>query len=108
NPMTHGAPPDIGRTPAEFFFNRSHAGVAVTYVDVGGGDDPNRVLLRTAAPKGAAILWLYDKSVRGTAAIRFPPRISQLNQNYHCTQSASEQVGAIACIDTRVARPLVP
>jgi hypothetical protein len=108
NPMTHGVPPDIGRTPAEFFFNRAHAKVAVTYVDVGGGEDPNLLLVREAGPKGAAILWLYDKGVRGTAAIPFPPRISQVAPTYSCRQFEQEQVGAVACVDRRVARPLSP
>jgi hypothetical protein len=108
NPMTHGVPADIGRAPSEFFFNRAHAKVAVTYVDVGGGEDPNRMLLRAAAPKGGAILWLYDKSVRGTAAIRYPPRIGELDPNYVCRQFEQEQVGAMACVDTRFARPLSP
>jgi hypothetical protein len=108
NPMTHGAPPDIGRAPAEFFFNRAHAKVAVTYVDVGGGEDPNRVLLQAAAPKGGAILWLYDKGVRGTAAIPYPPSIGALDPNYSCRQFELEHVGAVACVDTRVTRPLSP
>ena len=108
NPMTHGAPPDIGRAPAEFFFNRAHAKVAVTYVDVGGGEDPNQVLLRAAAPKNAAILWLYDKGVRGTAAILYPPRIGALDPNYSCRQFQFEEVGAMACINTRFTRPPSP
>jgi hypothetical protein len=108
NPMTHGAPADIGRAPAEFFFNRAHAKVAVTYVDVGEGEDPNRVLLQAAAPKGGAILWLYDKGVRGTAAILHPPHIGALDPNYSCRQFEQEQVGAVACVDTRVTRPLSP
>jgi len=101
-------PASIGRAPAEFFFNRAHAKIAVTYIDVGGGEDPNRVLLQAAAPKGGAILWLYDKAVRGTAAIRYPPRVAELDPNYACRQFEQEQVGAVACVDTRVTRPLSP
>lgn len=108
NPMTHGAPADIGGAPADFFFKRAQAPVAVTYVDVGGGEDPNRVLLRAAAPKGAAVLWLYDKGVAGTAAIRYPPRIAALDPHYACRQFGLERVGAVACVDTRLARPLLP
>lgn len=108
NPVTHGTPIDIGRAPADFFFKRAHVKVAVTYVDVGGGEDPNRVLLRAAAPNGGAILWLYDKGVRGTAAIRYAPHISALAPHYSCRQFGLELVGAVACIDTRFTPPLSP
>jgi hypothetical protein len=108
NPMTHGTPADIGRAPADFFFKRAHAKVAVTYVDVGGGEDPNRVLLRAAVPNGGAILWLYDKNVHGTAAIRYPPRIGAFDPHYSCRQFELALVGAVACIDTRFTRPLSP
>jgi hypothetical protein len=108
NPVTHGTPVDIGRAPADFFFKRAHAKVAVTYVDVGGGEDPNQLLLRAAAPNGSAILWLYDKNVHGTAAIRYAPRISALDPHYSCRQFGLEFVGAVACVDTRFTRPLSP
>lgn len=108
NPEAHGTPIDVGRAPADFFFERAHAKVAVTYVDVGGGEDPNRALLRAAAPNGGAILWLYDKGLRGTAAIRYAPHISALDPHYSCRQFGLELVGAMACVDTRSTRLLSP
>lgn len=108
NPIAHGAPNEAGRVVPEFFFRRAHAKVTVVNLDVGGGEDPNLALLRAAAPQGAAIVWMYDKSIKGTGAVRHPPRIAQLDPHYACRRYGEKSAGVMACVDTRHSRPLGP
>jgi hypothetical protein len=68
------------------------------------GEDPNYVFLRAAAPQRSAILWIYDVTIRGTEAVRYPPRISALDPNYVCRNFGRWNVGVVACVDKRSAR----
>ena len=91
------------------FFQRDGYPVAVDPVVLKAGEDPNRRLLREAEPPGSAILWLYDRVVRGTAAVRRPPRIAQLDPAWSCTQYGRGRFGVYACVkgetDVRSAPP---
>jgi len=108
NPMAHGMTDQAGRAIGGFFFRRAHFRMEVVNVDVGGGQDPNVRLLRAAAPHGAAILWMYDKSIKGTGAVLHPPRIGQLDPHYACRSYGTASAGAVACVDIRYSRQLGP
>lgn len=81
-----------------FFFRRAGKPVEVIPVRVGAGQDPNALLLAAARPAGAAILWVFDKDVGGTAANSYPPRIQAMDPRWRCTDFAGGKVGVIACI----------
>jgi hypothetical protein len=108
NPFAYGMPNEAGRVVPEFFFRRAHASVRTLYVDVGGVQDPNLTMLRAAAPRSAAIIWMYDKGIKGTRARRFRPRIEKLDPNYACRLYGIKGAGVVACVDTRYSRPLPP
>ncbi len=68
-------------------------------------DDPNQMFLRAAAPGRAAVLWIYDLKTKGTAAIRYPPRITSLDPHYTCCRDfQAGHVGVMTCVDNRPAR----
>jgi hypothetical protein len=55
------------------------------------------VLLARATAPGSAILWISDRSVRGTAANRFPPAIGKLDPAWQCRNFGNWQYKVIAC-----------
>jgi hypothetical protein len=104
NPVVRGMPDDEAELVGGFFFRRARAPISVTPVHIGSDDDPNQVFLRTAGPGRDAILWVYDRGVAGTAAIRHPPRIAALDPNYVCRNYGRMKVGVVTCVDRRFAR----
>ncbi len=80
-----------------FFFARAGQRLTVDGVNVTGDEDPNSLLLRHAAPPGTAILWVYDRFGRGTAARRFPPRIQQLDPTWGCRNFGRYEFVVLAC-----------
>jgi len=81
-----------------FFFRRESRPVTVEPVSVLAGTDPNTAVLAAASDRRkAAILWLYDLDVRGTAAGSHPPRIEQLDPVWQCRQLGRGRIGVVAC-----------
>lgn len=79
------------------FFRRAGSTATVIPVMVGLDEDPNPRLVQSARKPDSVILWLYDTNVRGTAATRFPPRISELDPGFGCRNYARGRIGVIAC-----------
>jgi hypothetical protein len=82
----------------EFFFRRAGARVRVIPAQPPLTSDPSVLLLQAARPTGAAIIWLYDRSVAGTAATNYPPHISQLDPRWRCSQSGLELIHVVTCV----------
>jgi len=80
-----------------FLFRRAGSTVAVTSVMVRNNEDPNLLLLAAAREPSAVILWLYDRGVRGTAAIRQPPRLESLDPSFGCRNYGRGGIGVLAC-----------
>ncbi len=80
-----------------FFLHRAGVAVAVTPVVLAPGEDPNTRLLHDAAAPRSVILWVYDRVVKGTAAMRRPPQISRRDPTFACRQYASGRFGVLAC-----------
>ncbi|MGC1302194.1 MAG: glycosyltransferase family 39 protein [Caulobacteraceae bacterium] len=80
-----------------FFLHRSGSTTPVDAVILKPGEDPNIRLLAEAAPAGAAILWLSDSVVQGTAANRFPPDIAQRDPSWRCRQYGWGRFGVVGC-----------
>lgn len=83
-----------------FFFRRAGSNVPVTPVMVRGDEDPNIALTKAASAPGSVILWLYDTRVRGTAAVRFPPRITVVDPSFGCHDYGKGRFGVLACSRT--------
>ena len=79
------------------FLHRAGSTATVIPVMVGPDEDPNPRLVQSARKPDSVILWLYDTNVRGTAATRFPPRISDLDPAFGCRNYAKGRIGVIAC-----------
>jgi hypothetical protein len=101
NPMVHGTVmhPLQADAVGGFFFHRAGRPVQVTVGDVVPIGDPSAQLLAIARPRRAAILWLYDSGVRGTAAAFRAPHIDALDPRYVCQTFARHGVGAVACFE---------
>jgi hypothetical protein len=80
-----------------FLFRRAGVAINVTSVMAPKDEDPNQLLLAQAKEPKAVILWLYDLGVRGTAAIRYPPRIEALDPSFGCKNYGRGGIGILAC-----------
>jgi hypothetical protein len=81
-----------------YFFRREGQAITVEPVTFNPGQDPNAVLLVHASAPGDAIIWIYDKGVRGTAAIAHPPAIALLRERgWRCRNFGDKTQGVIAC-----------
>lgn len=94
-----------------FFFHREGVAMPVRSVilaGVAGDPDPNAVLLAAADRPGDAIIWAYDEAVRGTLAVRHPPRIPQIDPRWRCRDYGGDKVTIYTCIrpDGAGTRPL--
>jgi uncharacterized membrane protein len=87
------------RAAGGFFFRRAHYPVAITAIRLAPTRNPNRALLAAAAPKHAAIIWLYDRTIIGTAAKNFPAEISKFDASYTCVDFGHGPVGSLACFE---------
>ena len=80
-----------------FFLNRAGGRIPILPVILQPGEDPNTRLLSEAAPPRAAILWLYDRVVHGTAANRYPPDLTRRDPGLACQSFGSTRFGIVAC-----------
>lgn len=92
-----GAPSQLGGVGG-FFLRREGHPVVVDPVQLKAGEDPNIVLAERARPPGSAILWLYDTAVQGSAASRFPPRISERDPAWRCRNFGAANIGVVTCL----------
>jgi hypothetical protein len=84
-----------------FFFHRAGRPISSDNISLSPGQDPNQILLDRARNNGAAILWLYNTNVGTTAALKFPPRISQIDPNWRCRDFGSGATHTLACVKGR-------
>jgi hypothetical protein len=91
-----------------FFLHRQGVAVAVDPVVLRPGEDPNTRLAREAAAPGSAVLWLYDRIVHGTAALRVPPHLGGAGSTLACRDFGSPRFGVLACAPGPVATPAGP
>ncbi len=80
-----------------FFLHRDGLDIPVQPIVLKRGEDPNDRLLAAAQRPGSAILWLYDTVVKGTAATKHPPEISERDPAWRCSRTPSIRFGVIAC-----------
>jgi uncharacterized membrane protein len=81
-----------------FFFKRARAPIAVTPLQLRQDQDPNAQLVNAARPSNAAIIWVFDTGVAGTAAETHPPRIEQLAPSWMCNMTGSKTMGVVTCL----------
>jgi len=97
NPTGRIMPPDLTAAVGGFFFKRANDPVNIIPMETAVNVDPNTALLAVAAPSGAAIIWLFDMSVTGTAATRYPPDIEKITPFYVCQKFGLARIGSVAC-----------
>jgi hypothetical protein len=78
------------------FFRRDGLHVTVDPVILKPGEDPNKRLLTGATGPHSVILWVYDIDVHGTAAVMFPPRITELDPRWTCRHTRGGRA-VVAC-----------
>ena len=84
-----------------FFFHRAGRPISSDNVSLAPGQDPNQVLLDRARKNDAAILWLYNTDVGTTAALKFPPRITQIDPHWRCRDFGTGATHTLACVKGR-------
>lgn len=80
-----------------FFFTRAGVPIEVTPIKLHAGEDPNDRLLKAAKAQGAAILWLSDIVIHGTAARVYPPAIEARDPSWLCQNFGDRRFAIIAC-----------
>jgi uncharacterized membrane protein len=95
DPILH---PEQLAAAGDAFFHRDGLRLAVDPVILKPGEDPNARLMKEAAAPGSVILWVYDTEVQGTAARRYPPRISTLDPSWLCRRyGGGDRFAVYAC-----------
>jgi hypothetical protein len=81
-----------------FFFARAGNPVTVDPVIDTTGEDPNLLLLKRAdsAPR-TVIIWIYDLNVRNTNALKYPPRIEQIDARWECENFGVQSLAVMGC-----------
>jgi hypothetical protein len=100
NPNARAMHPEQIKEFGAFFFKRAGYSADVIPLQIGKNDDPNKLLLDAARPTHAAMIWIYDTHVRGTAARRFAPDISRLDAGWDCQNSKKDSFGVVLCLPT--------
>jgi hypothetical protein len=67
--------------------------------------DANRALLAAASGPRDAILWVYNRSLRNTRGVEFPPSIDRRDPRWHCRDYGAGTLSVIACVQPP-ARPV--
>lgn len=80
-----------------FFFDRAGKSIPIEVANWTPSLDPNRVLLAQASAPNSAILWIYDRTVPGAAAIAHPPMITKLDPRWACRDFGSRDISILAC-----------
>ncbi|MCX7898826.1 MAG: hypothetical protein N2444_01835, partial [Methylocystis sp.] len=103
NPNNQAEALEQMRKVGGFFFDRKNANVVTTPVRLPLNADPNVELQRLAATPKAGFIWVYDVTVRHTAAAEHMPRMAELSRNFDCQRTGLSvdgelMIGALACI----------
>jgi hypothetical protein len=100
NPTSAIADPGLHARVASFFFARRGIAMPTRFLNLHerGKVDPNTLLLSAADRPKDAIIWAYDRNVRGTLANFYPPRISQIDPRWACRDYGGGNVSIISCI----------
>jgi hypothetical protein len=80
-----------------FFFRRAGRPVPVDPVFLKPGDDPNLILAAHGRKPGAAILWLFDEAVPGTAALIHRPGLEHFDPRWRCRDFGEGLQHVLAC-----------
>jgi hypothetical protein len=99
SPTPRVMPLQLLRAVGGFFFERAGVQVNVMPLETHPDENANVALLAAAKPSDASIIWLYDKTIKTTAAITYPPAISIKSPAYHCANFGKEPIGSLACHD---------
>ncbi len=97
NPLNEIFKPHQLEALGGFFLNRDGLAIPVVPIFLKPGDDPNLRLLADATSLRSAILWLYDLSIRETAALSHPARIEHIDRNWVCRNYGKDSLGVVAC-----------
>lgn len=103
NPNNQAEAPEQMRKVGGFFFDRKGANVVTTPIRLPLHADPNVELQRLATAPRDGFIWVYDVTVRHTAATRYRPRMAELSANYECLRTGAFledqlMIGALSCI----------
>jgi hypothetical protein len=90
-------PDDQLAVVGDAFFRRAGVPVKAAPVHVAADEDPSPKLAAAAQGKRAAILWMYDRGVLGTAARRHLPHIEDYDPQMQCRNLGRGGIGIIAC-----------
>jgi uncharacterized membrane protein len=99
NPNSKVMDANLASAVGGFFFVRAGVPIDVTPVRLEPGEDPNERLISEARAHDAAILWVYDMAVRGTAASSYPYDITARDPAFACDNFGKGRFGIIACHD---------
>jgi hypothetical protein len=97
SPTPRVMPMQLVKAVGGFFFHRGGVPVNVIPVETHPNENANISLLASAQASHASIIWLYDKTIKTTAAISFPPKISSILTSYTCQDFGKAPIGALAC-----------
>lgn len=97
NPNSQVLDPSMAIVVGGFFFVRAGVPVDVTPIRLKPGEDPNDRLIREAKAHDAAILWVFDRAVGGTAARSFPYDIAGREPSLACDVFGNARFGIVAC-----------
>jgi hypothetical protein len=97
NPTAKAIDPQQLAAVGGFFFKRAGAPVEVTAIKLQNGEDPNDRLAKEAEQHDAAVLWLYDLGVGGTAARAHAPTLETFDPALLCQNFGNHRFGIITC-----------
>lgn len=102
NPTGDISIPKYMKEVGGYFFRRAgqHPDIVIPR-GVGPDTDPNQMLPRLAGADGkGAFIWLADKAVRGTRAIRYPESFSG-DPSWRCHRYGTDAMVMLACVPAR-------
>jgi len=97
SPTPRVMPQQLVKAVGEFFFQRAGVSVDVIPVETKPNENANILLWAAAEPSNASIIWLYDLTIKSTAAISHQPNISMMSASYSCLNFGTRQIGNLAC-----------
>lgn len=97
NRSTAGLMPAQMADLGAFFVRRARYDAEIRGVVLRPGDDPNLRLTAAVSGPQAAILWIYDLDIAGTAAAMHPPAIDRTGPGWTCRDHGRGRVGVVAC-----------
>jgi hypothetical protein len=80
-----------------FFFARDGHAIPIDPLVLSKEQNPNPALVERARLDGTGILWIFDRKIRGTAALAYPPRLQLLDPGLQCRDFGDKRFGIVAC-----------